>query len=85
MQIYCVHKAAWHWASLKVQKGHTKVNVELVRDFYVENIHVFKVTTWYMQSTKCYRVYKVLPDAACLKVYNGHTKVKIKLGWNSNE
>ncbi len=25
---------------LKVQKGHTKVNVELVRDFYVENIHV---------------------------------------------
>ncbi len=29
-----------HRASLKVQKGHTKVNVELVRDFYVENIHV---------------------------------------------
>ncbi len=35
-----VHKAAWPWASLKVQKGHTKVNVNFVRDFYVENIHV---------------------------------------------
>ncbi len=40
MQSYRVHKAAWPWASLKVQKGHTKVNVELVRDFYAENIHV---------------------------------------------
>ncbi len=28
------------WDSLKVQKGHTKVKVELVRDFYVESIHV---------------------------------------------
>ncbi len=37
---YCVHKAAWWWASLKVQKGHTKVNVELIRDLYVQNIHV---------------------------------------------
>ncbi len=35
-----VHKAAWRLASLKVQKGHTKVNVELIWDFYVENIYV---------------------------------------------
>ncbi len=27
LQSYRVHKAAWLWASLKVQKGHTKVNV----------------------------------------------------------
>ncbi len=40
LQSYRVHKAAWPWACLKVQKGHTKVNVELVWDFYVENIHV---------------------------------------------
>ncbi len=40
LQSYRVHKAAWPWASLKVQKGHTKVNVKLVRDFYVENIHI---------------------------------------------
>ncbi len=40
LQSYRVHKAAWPWASLKVQNGHTKVNVELVRDFYVENIHI---------------------------------------------
>ncbi len=40
LQSYHVHKAAWPWASLKVQKGHTKVNVELVQTFYVENIHV---------------------------------------------
>ncbi len=40
LQSYRVHKAAWPWASLKVQKGHTKVNVEFIQDFYVENIHV---------------------------------------------
>ncbi len=47
----------------KVQKGHTKVNIKLVWDFYVENIR-YKVRTWYRQSTKSYRVHKVL-DAAC--------------------
>ncbi len=40
LQSYRVHKAAWPRASLKAQKGHTKVNVELVREFYVENIHL---------------------------------------------
>ncbi len=40
LQSYRVHNAAWPWGSSKVQKGHTKVNVEHVRDFYVENIHV---------------------------------------------
>ncbi len=40
LQSSCVHKAALPWSSLKVQKGHTKVNVEVVRDSYVENIHV---------------------------------------------
>ncbi len=40
LQSYRVHKAAWPWASWKVWKGHTKVNVELVRNFYLENIHV---------------------------------------------
>ncbi len=40
LQSYRVHKATWPRASLEVQKGHTKVNVELVRDFHVQNIHV---------------------------------------------
>ncbi len=40
LQSYRVHKAAWPWASLKVPKGHTKVNVDLVQDCFVENIHV---------------------------------------------
>ncbi len=39
LQSYRVHKAAWPWDSFKVN-GHTKVNVEFVQDFYVENIHV---------------------------------------------
>ncbi len=37
LQSYRVHNAAWHWASLKVQKGHTKINIELIRDIDVEN------------------------------------------------
>ncbi len=37
LQSYCFHKAAWPWASLKVQKGHTKINIKLIRDFDVEN------------------------------------------------
>ncbi len=60
LQSYSVHKAAWPWASLKVRKGQTKVNVDLARDFYVENIHVkLQHDT---VTTKSYRVHKV-PDA----------------------
>ncbi len=33
-------KAAWPWASLKVQKGHIKVNVKLMWDFGVEDVPV---------------------------------------------
>ncbi len=40
LRSYRVQKAAWPWPSLKVQKGHTKFNVELIRDFYVERVHV---------------------------------------------
>ncbi len=37
LQSYRFLKAAWPWASLKVRKGHTKINIELIRDFDVEN------------------------------------------------
>ncbi len=37
LQSYRVHNAAWHWDSLKVQKGHTMINIELIQDFDVEN------------------------------------------------
>ncbi len=42
LRSYSVHMAAWPWPwpSLNGQKSHIKVNVELVREFYVENIHV---------------------------------------------
>ncbi len=62
---------------LKVQKGHTKVNVELVRDFYVENTHVKlqhdtsnlrKVIAFtrssQMQILMLYHIHKKLQDAA---------------------
>ncbi len=68
LRSYHVHKATWPSASLKVEKGHTKVNMELVQDLDVENTSntkYYKVTTWYRQFMKSYRVHKV-PDAACL-------------------
>ncbi len=37
---YCVDKAVWTWASLKIQKGHRKVNVKLIWDFGIENVPV---------------------------------------------
>ncbi len=55
--LYHIHKelqdaAIWTWP---ISKGQTKVNIELVQDFDVENISA--------NSMKSYRVYKV-PDAA---------------------
>ncbi len=35
-----VHKLAWFWASLKVQKGHTKVSDDYMQDIDLENIPV---------------------------------------------
>ncbi len=64
LQSYRVHNAAWPWASLNVRKDHTKVNVELVRDFYVENIYV-KLEHDTGNLPKSYRVHKV-PDVARL-------------------
>ncbi len=81
---YLVHKAAWPWASSKVQKGDTKVNVELVWDFLCRE-HPYKFTTWYMQSTKSYHVHKVLPDAACWKfkkvTYIGQDQTWLEFWW----
>ncbi len=37
LQSYRFHKVVWPWASLKVQKGHTKINIQLICDFDVEN------------------------------------------------
>ncbi len=37
LRSYRVHKATWPWASLKVWICHTKVNIELIQDFDVEN------------------------------------------------
>ncbi len=45
MMHYHIHKelqdaAIWTWPISKGQKGHTKINVKLIRDFYVENINI---------------------------------------------
>ncbi len=45
LRSYHVHKAAWPQASLKVQKGHTKINIKLGWNFDEENIsHCVKFT-----------------------------------------
>ncbi len=36
-ELYCIHKATWPWASLKVQKSHTKVIIELLQYVDVKN------------------------------------------------
>ncbi len=64
LQSYRVHKAAWPWASLKVQKGHTKINVELVRDIYVENTHVkIQHDTGNLQKVIAFTRFRTLPAA----------------------
>ncbi len=40
MWSYCVHKATWPWASLKVQKGDAKVNMVIVWYVDVKNIPI---------------------------------------------
>ncbi len=40
MRTYHVHKTTLPWVSLKIHKGHTKVNVKLVQDFDIENIPI---------------------------------------------
>ncbi len=58
LRTYHVHKTIWPWASLKIHKGHTKVNVKLIRDFDVDHI------TINLQHDKpIYCVHRV-PDAA---------------------
>ncbi len=61
LRSYWVHRAVWQWASLKVQKGHTKVNIKLIRGFDVENIVLtLKYDTIYEEllhsqgSTRCH-------------------------------
>ncbi len=40
MRSYHVYKTTLQLASLKIHKGHTKVNVKFVQDFDVENIPI---------------------------------------------
>ncbi len=66
LQSYRVHKAAWPWASLKVQKDHTKVNVKFIRDFYVENIHVkLQHDTGNLWRVIAFARFRTLPTTQC--------------------
>ncbi len=49
----------WPWANVKVQKGHTMVNIELVQDIDVENTTI-KLQK-YRQFMKSYTLIKVPP------------------------
>ncbi len=77
---YHVHDVAWPWVNLK---GHIKVNVNLLRDFHVENIAVQlphgRRNSWRVI------VFTRPWFRARLKGQIGHTKVNIKLGWKSDE
>ncbi len=68
LQSYYVHKATWLWAILKVQKGHTKVNIELIQDFDVENTTI-KLQLDIGNFWRVYHVHKVL-DATFIPPWN---------------
>ncbi len=67
----------FHKASLKVQKGHSKINIKLIREFDVCLIQAI------YEELSCSQG----PPRCCMleSLKQGHTKVKIKLGWNSDE
>ncbi len=84
LQIYRFHKAACPWASLKVQKGHTKINIEF--------IVIFMWRILLSSYNLIQAIYEELlrsqgPPRCCVleSFKKGHTKVKIKLGWNFDE
>ncbi len=80
---YLVHKAAWHWASLKVRKGHTKINIELIRDFDIVNTAIM------LQLDKA--IYEELshsqgPATCCMlesikRSYKGQDQTWLKFWW----
>ncbi len=92
LQSYHFQKAAWPWTSLKVQKGHTKVNVELVRDLYVENIHVkLQHDTGYLQRVIASTRFRTPPAQAMtipsslrgwgVKMFTGQWQCKTEPKW----
>ncbi len=78
LRFYRIHKATWLWASLKVQKSHTKVNIELIQDFDVENTNIKLQldTTGNLWRVMFTRSFQLLPTWKFKKV---------KHGWNSDE
>ncbi len=49
LRSYCIHKVAWAWGSLKVQKSHTKCQHWTSPRFWCGE-HYYKVTTWSQRS-----------------------------------
>ncbi len=82
--LYHIHKklqdaAIWTLPISKGQKGQTKVNIELVRDFDEENISV-KLQNDTGNSCRVIMFTRQLDLWASLKVQKGHTKVNVELG-----
>ncbi len=80
MKSYCIHKVLLDAASLKVEKGHTKVNIKLGWKSD-ENIITCKATTRCRQILRHYHIYKELQHAT-IRTWpssKGQTKVNIEL------
>ncbi len=78
LRSYCVHKATWPWASLKVQKGYTKVIIELFQYADVK-ITPIKLEHHTSNTWEVIAITRQLDLELVLKVQKGHTKINIKL------
>ncbi len=84
LQSYHFHKAAWPWASFKVQKGHTKINIELIRDFDVENSTIkLQLDTWNLWRVIAFTRSSQMLHARMFKKrsYKGQDQTWLKFWW----
>ncbi len=77
LRSYCVHKATWPCTSLKVPKGHTKVNIKLIWYVDVENIPI-KLQHHTSNTWGVIMFTRQLDLELVLKVQKCHTKINIK-------
>ncbi len=77
LRSYCVHKATWPWASLKVQKGHKKVIIERIQYVDVKNISI-KLKHYTSNTWEDIAFTRLLDLELVLKVQKGHTKINIE-------
>ncbi len=83
LRSYCIHKAIWLRARLKVQKGWKKVNIKFGWNSDKENIVLCKGTTWYWRQKLSHSqevgCHTPSFDHDLLQKVKGQRKVSIKL------